>query len=766
MNCTAKIFLLTSEWADKDGQLTITYYGRSPKLGPVEIIFNNVKSCFFISRKVEIPDLNCKFDRKSIELKTFAGEEVDALYFSSHKDARSSADRLRMAGIQVFEADIKPDERFLMENFINGQMVVNGAAKKNGKLVTFVNPQVKPCEVNTNFRVASIDIECGVASDRLYSIAAHLSGAGPEKEICFMLGDARETRPDNLEIYPSEQGVLNAFMEWFREEDPDIIIGWHVIGFDLMYLEKKCDSFYMDLNISRNGKKPFFNSPPGGGHYATISGRVVLDGPPCMRDCGYKFDNYSLETVAQSLLGEGKIITASKEDKIAEIEDFFENDKDMLGRYNIQDCVLVTKIFNHVDMVETMTGRTKTSGLMLSGIGISNAAFDHLYLPRLHRLGYCAPIPTDSVRQTSNNETDLVFNPGIYENVCRFSFEQVIPSIISAFRLDPLAKACSNEGESVSSPGLTQFSKDLHILPGWLDEIKKVLMSEETFFTKSTSVTLRQIMDSLRSPANRFYSFDLTAALEESVSWLLKTCKEYLEGEGYILCSASTKNLYVQMKPQEASTAMDQGDLLAKRISRFVSEKAEQDYGVTPEITIVCRGHIKSLIIPNKVSHSKEPVDDIRYAAKLEEEVKLCGLKVSGADWTDVTGVFQDGLYEALFTEDNVDEWMKCFVADLKDGKYNEKLVYSKKLLKSVDEYTGNVPPHVKAAKMLEKPGKIIRYVMTSRGPVPEELSPNDIDYQHYIDKQLGPVADTYLGLKGQKFENLFKAQQLSLFDF
>ena len=273
-------------------------------------------------------------------------------------------------------------------------------------------------------------------------------------------------------------------------------------------------------------------------------------------------------------------------------------------------------------------------------------------------------------------------------------------------------------------------------------------------------------MDAMKSPANRFYSFDLTAALEETVSWLLKTCREYLESEGYVLSCARTKNLYVQMKPQEATTALDQGALLVKRIARAVEEKAENDYGVKPEISLICREHFKSVIIPSKVAYTKEPVDDIRYAAYSGEEVLLNGLKVSGADWTGVTSVFQEGLYTALFKDENIDEWMKNFVTELKDGKYNADLVYSRKLVKKVDEYTGNIPPHVKAARLMEKPGKIIRYLMTARGPVPEEMNPNDIDYQHYIDKQLGPVADVYLELKGQKFENLFKAQQLSLFDF
>ena len=92
------------------------YYGRSPKLGPVEVIIDNFKSCFFIPSTTDLPDLNSKFDRKSVEMKSFNDEPVDALYFSSQKDCRNAADQLRMAGIKTFESEIKPDERFLMEN--------------------------------------------------------------------------------------------------------------------------------------------------------------------------------------------------------------------------------------------------------------------------------------------------------------------------------------------------------------------------------------------------------------------------------------------------------------------------------------------------------------------------------------------------------------------------------------------------------------------------------------------------------------------------
>lgn len=779
MKCTAKVFLLTSEWSDNDGQTILKYYGRSPKLGPVEIIINNFKSTFMVPTGTELPELNCKYTRKSPNLQSFNGEKVDTLSFSSFNDARMASDKLKLAGIATFEAEMKPDERFLMENFIFGQVAVHGEAERKGKLIRFVNPSVKPCEVNTKFRIASFDIECSVPASTerlttedmakkgtLFSIACHMSGAGIEKEICFMLGEERETRPDNLEIYPTEQGVLNAFMEWFKQEDPDIVIGWHVIGFDLMYLEAKCESFYMDLDISRNGKKPYFNSPQGGGNYATISGRVVLDGPPCMRDANFTFDDFKLETVAQELLNEGKIITASKEEKVAEIVDFFYNDKDMLSKYNIQDCVLVTKVFNHVDMIEFMTSRVKTSGLLLPSIGISSAAFDHIYIPRLHRLGYCAPAFPDNGRSSSSQDSSQIsFTSGVYENVCVFEIDSLQESLISSFLIDPIGRLISN-GETKSTPSLMTFSTKTNALPEWMNSLKAACLATDTPYSKAAKVTADSLIYSLRSGNNRFYSYDLIAALDDCVRWFIINAKKILEQEAYVVCGASMHNFYIQMKSQEASSALQHAELLSERLMAAISAKAKEDFDVDLNVSINCKSSYEKFVIPAKTTFTKQNVADIRFCANSGEETTTTGLRISGSDWTAVTPIFQEKMYAAEFSGQNIEEWMKGFVEELKSGAYDEHLVFTRKLIKSVDEYTGSLPPHVKAAKLLSNPGKTVSYYFTTRGPVPVELNPNDIDYQYYLDKQLGPIADSLLELKNLQFESLFKAQQLSLFDF
>ena len=86
-----------------------------------------------------------------------------------------------------------------------------------------------------------------------------------------------------------------------------------------------------------------------------------------------------------------------------------------------------------------------------------------------------------------------------------------------------------------------------------------------------------------------------------------------------------------------------------------------------------------------------------------------------------------------------------------------------------------NFPPHVRAARLsdehLRQQGLSpryqnkgwIRYVITLNGPEPVDYRQSPMDYQHYIDRQLKPVADAILPFIDLDFDTLVDGQ-LGLF--
>ncbi|MCK7539710.1 MAG: hypothetical protein MZV63_56765 [Marinilabiliales bacterium] len=103
-----------------------------------------------------------------------------------------------------------------------------------------------------------------------------------------------------------------SFLKWFNEKDPDVVIGWHVIGFDLMFLENKCRELNISFDIARAEGRVSLRQRKPRGYFASVTGRVIIDGPQALRTSFFTFEDYRLETVAQELLAEGKTITADQ----------------------------------------------------------------------------------------------------------------------------------------------------------------------------------------------------------------------------------------------------------------------------------------------------------------------------------------------------------------------------------------------------------------------------------------------------------------------
>jgi len=149
--------------------------------------------------------------------------------------------------------------------------------------------------------------------------------------------------------------------------------------------------------------------------------------------------------------------------------------------------------------------------------------------------------------------------------------------------------------------------------------------------------------------------------------------------------------------------------------------------------------------------------------------VVFVGMEVVRRDWTELSKVYQRGLFERLFHgvgRDPILAYTRDFVRDLKEGRHDEHLVYRKALRKGLDEYTATTPPHVKAARLVEGPvDRLIEYVMTTSGPQPARSRTAPIDYAHYVDKQVRPIAEQVFQHLGLSFEEaLGEARQMRLF--
>ncbi|HEX5765285.1 MAG TPA: hypothetical protein VFY27_06935, partial [Woeseiaceae bacterium] len=128
----------------------------------------------------------------------------------------------------------------------------------------------------------------------------------------------------------------------------------------------------------------------------------------------------------------------------------------------------------------------------------------------------------------------------------------------------------------------------------------------------------------------------------------------------------------------------------------------------------------------------------------------------------------QRELFERLFSDQPVDEYLAGVVQQVRSGELDEALVYRKNLRKAVDAYTASTPPHVAAArKSTQPPGRLISYVITTAGPEPLDNRRHPLDREHYVARQVRPVAEPVLETLGLDFERVIgDSRQADLFSF
>ncbi len=762
-------FLLTQDWHDEQGVCVLSLVGVGEG-GPFELRISS-QPVLFVHRDAKLPPDVTIAGRREVELTDFDGNAVDAVYFHSSSELRRARGHLRLGSVVTFESDINPVDRYLMERFINGSLRFSGSYVLVDGLRVFSNPKVHAADYMPPLSSLSLDIETS-RDGRIHCIGYHYQSHAREVAAVHMCCGSAGDAPGWIAFHRDEVEMLEAFFADLHALDPDVVIGWNVVGFDLPFIQRRCAHLQLEPAFGRR-RQPLRFGERGSNAYVYIHGRVVLDGIQTLRGAFYQFPDWRLDTVAHELLGDGKLISETGGDKIEEIERLAREDPVQLAAYNREDCRLVTRIFDTTNMLEMVQTRTRISGMLMERLGRSVGAFEHFYLPRLHRKGMVAP-DTDDIRADQHAAGGLVLAPvpGLHEHVVVFDFLSLYPSVIRTFKIDPLSRLRASVAGCVTPVG-TAFSTSEHILPDFITELMTLRMQAKRERNHALSQAIKILMNSfygvMGTPNCRLYHHDLPSSITGTGQWVLRTTKEMLESWGYRVLYGDTDSVFAQLPESATTDPYRAADQVAERVNRELSERIHAQFGVESALDLEFEKYYRRLYLP-MARHSHEGAAK-RYAGLVigrdgEQALDFKGLETVRTDWTPLARSFQRELLRRLFYDEDVAGYVRETVSALRQGKYDTQLAYTKRLRKPVEEYTSTIPQHVKAVLELPVQRRAVRsisYVMTRRGPIPLQLPHEDIDHDHYINHQIRPLAEGVLPLLGQEFDRV-AGQQLSLF--
>ncbi len=688
--------------------------------------------------------------------------------------------------ITCYEADIRFSQRFLIDYDIKGSCKITGKYKKG----THVNRIYEEPEITTSdwkpsvhdLNILSIDIETNSSASKIYCVSLY---AKNYKNVIIVGIDKDIGKPLNNAItVNTEKELLEKFAELVLVIDPDIITGWNLIDFDLKVLKQKFDEYKIPFVLGRSDWpcKLELNSEFMRDSSADFAGRMVIDGIVLLKTSFIKLENYKLDTAATEFLGKKKII--GSENKGENIDKYYKTNQQKLVDYNLEDSEFVYEIVHKTNSMQLTLLRSLITGMTLDKVKASVASLDSLFLRYARKLKIVLNSSNFSEKEEPGKGGFVMKSvPGLYDNVIVCDFKSLYPSIIRTFNIDPYSYVALSDRPDkldktkyITTANGAVFKNQEGILPQIIkdvwhqrDEAKRRKDTAETIY--AIKIIMNSFYGVLGNPACRFFNPEISNAITYTGQEIIQLTTKKVQELGYEVIYGDTDSIFVVSGKETIEDTRKVGKKIQKYVNDFYDEYIQKEFHRTNAMELQFEKLFKVFLMP-KVRGSEEGAKK-RYAGILvddnnKEELHFTGMEFVRGDWTDLSKKFQEELFNLAFYKKEFSEYIKTFVKDLKSGKYDDLLVYKKSISKNLDEYTKTTPPHVKAARMLDKiTSNIIYYVITIEGPEPVEKLTHKPDYDHYIEKQIKPIADTLLSVYGKNFDDIMKnSTQSSLFGY
>jgi DNA polymerase-2 len=777
-----KGFIVDETYRIEGGKAFVYLFGRLEN-GESFLTINQCTPYFCIRTidmdKAQKVGANVTFEES--ELKSMHDEPMTKVFTEIPKDVPEIRKEFEAKKIPCYEADIRFTHRFLMDKNIFRSMEIEGEFERSD----FVNrvykePKLTATEYYPRLRTLSIDIETSMDAKHIYCISMACNDELCKRDEVYIV---HKEKLKHAISFPDEKSMLEHFREQVINIDPDIITGWNLIDFDMAVLKKKFDQHKIPFRMARQDwdctlriESSFMKDSK-----AEFPGRQVLDGITLLKINFIKLDDYKLGTAAEEFLGEKKLI--GDENKGKEIESAYKHKPQELVDYNLKDSQLVLKILEKSDALGITLNRAMLTGMSLERVKASVASFDSVYLRELRNRGIVAQ-SSNYIEKEEGISGGYVMEskPGIYDFIVVMDFKSLYPSMLRTFNIDPLAFELGKNAPErktkdkwVIAPNGAVFANNNGILPEMITKLWIARDAAKKQKNNHMSFAIKTLMNSfwgvLANPSCRFFSMDMANAITGFGRHLIQLTIKKVEEMGYEVIYADTDSNFVHARVKSYKEAEEVSSRIEKEINHFYDDYIQKEYHRKSYMELEGDRIFTRFIMP-RVRNSEEGAKK-RYAGIIiedgKEQLDVTGLEMVRRDWTELAKNFQKQLLTLIFQREDPTNFIRNYVKDLRTGKYDEELKYRKAIRKELEGYTKTTPPHVKAARKLEDAGlkltsSLIEYVMTASGATPIQLlkKSDDIDYEHYIEKQLQPIADGILGFYDTTFDDVVKGQKQS----
>ena len=483
-------------------------------------------------------------------------------------------------------------------------------------------------------RVLSFDIECSnrkglfpeADKDPVIQIANMVTVLGENQPIIkniFTLGECSNIANAEVLSYSDEKEMLEAYRDFIVEADPDIIIGYNIVNFDIPYLVNRAKALKIPIfnqwgriaHASMTIRDSHFSSKAYGKRESKeigIDGRVPFDILQVLqRD--QKLRSYTLNFVSATFLGE------QKEDvDHSEISNLFvgsNDDRRRLAVYCLKDAYLPQRLVDKLMILINNVEMARVTGVPIGYLlphGQQIKVLTQIYrkaLERNLRIPYMKRNTEAGEKYKGATVIDPV--PGFHDlPVATLDFASLYPSIMIAHNIcystllprsaTDRARVLESEEQCEESPklenGSTEFfvKKDvcLGVLPSILRDLLDARKRAKADLAREKDPTKKKVLDgrqlALKISANSVYGVTgardgklpcteiaatVTAYGRDMIKLTRKTVEEhYTKANGFVgdalVVYGDTDSVMIKFGEPDLAKVIDMGKEAAALVSK------------------------------------------------------------------------------------------------------------------------------------------------------------------------------------------------------
>ncbi len=757
--------LLTASYSREEDGVVVELYGKTREGKSIVVRYKGFKPYFYL---VEPP--STILEKFSQDPEIYRMEEVELWHkgkvrkcvkvtlHSPWKTPRYRREALEFC--DVLAADIPFHQRFIYDFDLGSCVRVYGEEEEKGKYTTELVVNAEKFENIGDFKpslkILSFDIENSMKNGRIFTIGIAIWENG-------------EIRKESIE--GDEKDILWKFLEMIWKEDPDIITGYNIDGYDLELLSERYKKYGMDFLIGRDKSKPQRIV----GQFWRLHGRVIEDAWWAVKK-ELRLKQETLQAVAMHLFGEGKLDVDR-----TNIDEEWEKDKEKVIEYCKKDAELALRILLRIGIINKYLDLATVTKFPLDDVIHSGTStwVDSLLIREADRHNIGVPLQGQE-RKSRKIEGGYVhtIEPGLYHWVCVLDFKSMYPSIIIKYNI--CFTTLSKDGDIVSPTGVRFLSKEKRegLIPKLLaelmkkrDELKRKMKEDPDNrdyydgLQKAVKILMNTFYGVLASSFYRFTNPDIGASITAFARDTIKRIIAEIESEGIKVVYGDTDSVFFQSPYEDLEKTIEFGMKKAEEISR--REKLILEF---------------EKILEPFFSHGakKRYVGRIIWPEGEKGNMVVRGYEIRRTDSFDLQSEAQRAVFEKILDGDiqGAIELAREIVSKVRAGKVPiESLVISRtvkdfKFYKNPDSM-----PNVQAARKLIKmgqefiPGMKVAWIVVNARGSKQDVEPyipgmefnRKPDYRYYarrVAETLARITDVF----GVDEENLLTgSRQISL---